>query len=139
MTQLAQVLITLTIGLIVLWLLGRSGWHLFELLADNFLESSRSSVQAQRVLKMFELNQAARKAREKNGNQRVAPANRIDPIQLERQCRLELGLEAEDNWAEIKRKWRQGCLSWHPDQGGDPKRWLTKLQAYETLREMKGR
>ena len=62
----------------------------------------------------------------------VAVAPRRFPSRYEAACR-ELGLEPGVSWAVVRATWRRQLPQWHPDNGGDPQRWLRRQAAYQLL------
>jgi DNA repair exonuclease SbcCD ATPase subunit len=45
----------------------------------------------------------------------------------------ELGVVPGCSWEVVRATWRRNLKQWHPDQGGDAKRWLRRQAAYELL------
>ena len=37
------------------------------------------------------------------------------------------------DWAVVRATWRHKLKQWHPDQGGDPQRWMRRNAAYQLL------
>ena len=54
------------------------------------------------------------------------------PSRYQAACR-ELGLEPGASWAVVRATWRRQLRQWHPDNGGDPERWLRRQAAYQLL------
>lgn len=62
----------------------------------------------------------------------VAEFSRPWPSRYEAACR-ELGLEPGASWTVVRATWRRQLPQWHPDNGGDPQRWLRRQAAYQLL------
>ncbi|MFM2081027.1 MAG: hypothetical protein RLZZ219_1709 [Cyanobacteriota bacterium] len=50
-----------------------------------------------------------------------------------RQACEELGVLPGSDWAVVRASWRRNLKQWHPDQGGDPGRWMRRNAAYQLL------
>jgi DnaJ-domain-containing protein 1 len=50
-----------------------------------------------------------------------------------RQACEQLGVPPGSSWPVIRAAWRRQLSQWHPDRGGDPERWHTRLAAYRLL------
>jgi len=141
-------LITALLGtialLVALSLLILAGWWLVLRIIDPLLESSRMSVQQERILRHHELLERHRQERARQlALQRIRVVD-LDgqvcwllPEELrafQRSCWAELELAEGSTWAVVRRHWRRSSLRWHPDHGGDPLVWLRKQRAYEALK-----
>jgi hypothetical protein len=140
-------LITALLGtialLVALSLLILAGWWLVLRIIDPLLESSRMSVQQERILRHHELLERHRQERARQlarKRHRVVDLNGqvcwLLPDELRgflRSCWVELELAEGSAWSVVRQHWRRSSLRWHPDHGGDPVVWLRKQRAYEAL------
>jgi hypothetical protein len=141
-------LITALLGtialLVALSLLILAGWWLVLRIIDPLLESSRMSVQQERILRHHELLERHRQERARQlarQRHRVVDLNGqvcwLLPDELRgflRSCWVELELAEGSAWSVVRQHWRRSSLRWHPDHGGDPVVWLRKQRAYEALK-----
>jgi len=45
----------------------------------------------------------------------------------------EIGVVPGSDWAVVRATWRRNIKLWHPDQGGNPERWMRRNAAYQLL------
>ena len=88
----------------------------------------RLSQETHERLEQFEQSSAAERA--------VGPAASSDAARFQASYRdacEEIGVVPGSDWTVVRATWRRNLKLWHPDQGGDPQRWMRRNAAYQLL------
>jgi chromosome segregation ATPase len=107
---------------------GRLGEQLGQARSDA-ARALQLSQEARELLDQFALGAAAQEAGTSNGS-----AGGSGGFQAGyREACEEIGVLPGSDWAVVRATWRRNLKAWHPDQGGDPQRWMRRNAAYQLL------
>ena len=96
---------------------------------EDAARALRLSQEALELLERFELGLG-----QASGRAAADSATSADAFQASyRDACEEIGVVPGSDWAVVRATWRRKLKQWHPDQGGDPQRWMRRNAAYQLL------
>lgn len=96
---------------------------------EDAARALKLSQEAMELLERFELGVGATGSRQASA---AAGAGEAFQAGYREACE-EIGVLPGSDWAVVRATWRRQLKLWHPDQGGDPQRWMRRNAAYQLL------